>query len=430
MSQPMTFFQRLLNLTHASKEAADLRFVVVTADGLQHLPLEQALQLIGPTATQVVTERVITEVVAENPLVPELLERVAGQQTQLDELSEELADVQVSVLKQLKKLTKVKFHPDESVALGEGALEDGATDRPNVAVGLCAGAGLEGAGNVLVGPYAGSEVDGELIDCTFVGHSAGFGGSEDMSNVTALGAYARATGDNQVALGDYRTNVVTHSGTHRRQDPRDMHEPAPIELGMDFVLSVQPIQYREDFRDAYIDWDSKPFEPDALRPCPEAPTLESSDPDYQGLVIAYRSDKAVWDREERAYAAALTQYQVDLAQWIEDNRLARITADGTHAGLRMHYGFNAGQMQEMCERFGIDPGFIHDHAVNGGEAVKTLTEGDLVAILWKAYQQLHATINSPQFVDQIASALYQRHQALTEATQAQTPVGSDLPAEG
>lgn len=430
MSQPMTFFQRLMTLSETTKDAAQLRFVVVTDEGLRHLSLEQALQLIGTAEPQVVTERVITEVAVENPIIPQLVEQLSQYQEQLETLSEELSEVQVTLLKKLKKLGKEKFVPDESVAVGVGALEDGATDRPNVAVGLCAGAALEGAGNVMVGPYAGAEVDGELLDCTFVGNSAGFGGDTDLTNVTALGAYARATGDDQVALGDFRTNLVTHSAAHRRQDARDMFEPVPSELGMDFVLSVQPIQYREDFRDAYIDWDSKPIEPEVLRPRPEAPTLESSDPEYQGLLVAYRSDKAVWDREEQEHIKALAQYHVDLTQWVDDNRLARIDADGTHVGKRQHFGFNAGQVMDICERFGVDAAFVQDHSVNGGESVKTLSDSGMLAVLWKAYHELHARMSSPQFMDELASALYQRHQTLTQATQAQSPAGSDLPAEG
>jgi len=424
----MSIFQRLLNLTEASDEAADLRFMVVTSAGLQHLSLAQALKLL-PTTEQVVTERIITEPAPENPLIQQLVDQLADYEKRYEAMAEELSEVQTDLLKQLKKLSKKPFVPEESVALGYGALAGGAVDRENVAIGVAAGAELEGAGNVLVGPHAGANVDGQLLDCTFVGHAAGFGGDQDLTNVTALGAYARATGDNQVALGDYNTNLVTHSGSHRRQDARDMFEPAPLELGLDFVLGITPLQYREDFRDAYIDWDSKPVEPDALRPEPQAPQGQPTEEGYQGELIAYRSDKALWDKEKVAYETARVQYYVDLTQWVDDNRLARINADGTHAGTRLHYGFNAHHLIDALERLGVDASFVQDHAINGGESVKTLSTDELVPILWKSLQDMHARFTSPQFLDELASALYQRHQTLNEATQAQTPVGSDLPAE-
>ncbi len=426
MTQPMSIYQRLCQLSEASPEAENLRFLVATEQGLQHLTLKQLLAAVPQPETT--TEPVIVQASSDERL-PQIMALLADHAQQLGSIGEEVSDIQADLIKRLKKADKVPFVPEESVALGLGALEDGAVDRENVAVGIAAGAALEGAGNVMIGPYAGAHVDGQLMDCTFVGHAAGFGGNADLENVTAVGAYARATGDNQVALGDHQSNVVTHSAAHRRQDARDMYQPKPSQLGLDFVLAIQPVEYREDFRDAYIDWDSKPCEPEALRPRPEAPTLESSDPEYQGLLVAYRSDLAIWLKEEAAHAAAVTQYHTDLTQWIDDNRLARINANGEHAGTRTHYGFNAAQVLEMCQRYGIDPAFVQDHAVKGGESVKTIADAELVPILWQAIHDMHRRFNSPEFIDELASALYQRHQTLTEATQAQTPVGSDLPAE-
>lgn len=428
MSTPMSLFQRLLNLVETSAEAAGLHFVVATDEGLRALKLEEILKSVPASITTVVTQEVVREPEPENPLLQQLAQQLKDQQEQMDLLTDEVSDVQSDLLKRLKKASKQPFIPDESVSLGLDALRDGAVDAENVAVGLCAGAELDGQGNTLIGPHAGAECKGVLRDVTAVGYSALAEAQDDLNNVTVLGAYSDATGNNQVNLGNAQTVTYTHASPQRRADVRDMHEPVTSALGLDFVLGIRPLQFRNDFRELYIDWQNKPVEPEALRPEPEAPTLESSDPAYQPLLIAYRSDKAQWDREQTAHVLAVQQFHVDLTQWLEDNKLSRIKPTGEFAGERTHIGFNGAELLELCERFGVNMGFVQDHKVNGGKDVLTMSDGEMVGVLWTAIHDLYRKMTSSEFIDEIASALYQRHKTITEATQAQTPVGSDLPA--
>ncbi|WJJ55129.1 tail fiber domain-containing protein [Xanthomonas phage RTH11] len=429
MSTPMSLFQRLLNLVETSAEAAGLYFVVATDEGLRALKLEEILKSVPAPTSTVITHEVVREPEPENPLLQQLVQQLSEHKEQLDLLSDEISDVQSDLLKRLKKASKEPFVPDESVSLGLDALRDGAVDAENVAVGLCAGAELDGQGNTLIGPHAGTECKGVLRDVTAVGYSALAEAQDDLTNVTALGAYSDATGDNQVILGNAHTTTYSHSAPHRRADVRDMHEPEVNSLGLDFVLGIRPLQYRNDFRELYIDWENKPVEPEVLRPEPQAPTLESDDPAYQPLLIAYRSDKAQWDREHRDYVLAVQQFHVDLTQWLEDNKLSRIKPTGEHVGTRTHVGFNGAELLELCERFGVNMAFVQDHKVNGGKDVLSLSDGEMVGVLWTAIHDLYRKMTSSEFIDEIASALYQRHKTITEATQAQTPVGSDLPAQ-
>lgn len=432
MSQPQPLLALLRRLKETTAGVENMRFFVDTAEGLRLLSLKEALTLIPDRAAVEPHQCTAAEPVFDTSIIQQLVDQLAQHQQRMDDVMEAVADLQmVEFERHVKKKKKDKkpFRPDESVAVGLDALAEGAIDRENVAVGLCAGVKLDGAGNVLVGPYAGFESEGELTDVTAVGFRTLANSTQDFSNVTALGAYAQATGNDQVVLGDHRTNVVTISSPQRRSDTRDMAEVKPLELGLDFVLEVKPIQYLEDPRDAYIDWASKPSEPHPLRPQPEAPELSSDDPEYQPLLVAYRADKAQWDREVLAYEIALGNYHSELGQWIEDNQLARIRADGTHQGVRTHTGFNAGQLLEVTERLGVDLALVQDHSVNGGQSVKTHSDAEMLAILWNAVRQLTHEVRSSDLTDRVASELVHRHTTIAEATQASKPVSPVLSAD-
>lgn len=428
---PVSLLQRLLQLADAKHNADGLRFIVATAEGLRCLRLDEALKLLPEVPEPVAHECAAGTVPDYSDIIKQLTEQLEAHNQRQDDMAEAVSDLQLIEWDTHRTRNKdtEPFKPEESTVLGTDALLGGSIDRENVAVGLCAGIKLEGAGNTIVGPYAAADCDGELMDVTAVGHRALSGTTRDLRNVTALGAYSHATGDDQVVLGNHLTNVHTLNAAHRRSDPRDMFEAKPLELGLDFVLNVTPIQYQTDFRDAYIDWASKPIEPDALRPEPQPPTLTPDQPGYQPLVVAYRADKAMWDKEAAAHVVALEHYHAELGQWIEDNQLVRIRPDGTHRGERLHAGFNAMQITEVLERMGVNSAIVQDHSINGGQSVKTHSDSEMLAILWRAVIQLAQEVRSGETVDRIASALVQRHANIAQVTQASEPVSSVLPAQ-
>ncbi len=423
MKRPQPLLHLLRNLP-AADSYDNLSFIVDTAQGLRHLPLDEALQLLPVPAEVPQAAEVIPApepvACAEHAQLQQVVEQLGSQ---VRDLVEELSDLRPYY----QDDDPVPCQHDEAVALGTDALQGGATDRENVAIGLCAAMGLEGTGNVIVGPYAAEDTHGELTDVTAVGYMAMAGHVSDCVNSTAVGAYSRPTGSHQVVLGDYRTNTYTHSALQRRGDRRDMTEIEPLQLGLDFVLDVAPIQYRQDFRDAYIDWDNKPVEPEAPGPAPEAPVMADSDPQYQPALVAYRSALAMWKREMARYEQDLLTYHSDMAQWIQDNKLSRVKASGEQAGKRVHLGFDAKELLKYCEKKGLDLALAQNHKLAGGESVRTYAPDMLLAILWRSLQQLHSQMHSEQFVDLVASRLLQRHADV--ASQSQAPAGADLPAE-
>lgn len=415
MSRPQPLLHLLCQLQQAPA-LENLQFIVSTDEGLRHLSGERLIHLIPQLPTSSPAQTCDCELRWGH--VDQQLGKVAED---IEIVAEELSDI-------MPYYTDIEpFRPDESVFIGTEALEGGAKDRENIAVGLCAGTQLEGTGNVLVGSYAGADVQGELTDVVAVGHMAMRDHGEDRRNVTALGAYTQATGNDQVVLGDHRTTTYTHSATHRRADRRDMHEPAPLELGLDFVLNAQPLQYRQDFREAYIDWDSKPVEPTGPGPEPQPPEIPDTSPDYQPALVAYRSEHARWVREQAKYENELVIHYAQLTEWFRANRLGALRATGEHAGRRTHFGFDAEQLQKLCEQLGLDAALFHDHSVNGGEDAKSYAPDMLVPILWNAVQQMWTMLHSDQFADTIASRLLQRHSGVAE--QVQAPAGAVFSAQ-
>lgn len=427
MSQPQSLLQNLRRLAETTAGAENLRFFVDTAEGMRLMQLNELIKTYpNPNAITIPPAK---------PLSARALEEMdARLQPVLDALTE-YADRLKAVEDRAGSYQVIDFdmpedfYPDESVALGTDALKDGATDRENVAVGLEAGMELEGTGNTFVGPYAGKRCTGELKDVTAIGFAAMAGTIGDTKNVTALGAYSRHTGKHQVILGDARTNVYSVHAAHRRSDRRDMDTVAPCSLGLDFLMNVTPIEYISDFRDRYVNWDSKPVEPLPLRERPTPPTVDKDLPEHQPLLIAYLADKPAWEKEERQYEADMVQYSLDLREWLETNRLARVVATGKHVGKRTHLGFDSNELIAALGTFSKDMAFVQDHSLKGGEAVKTHSDGELLAVAWQAIRDLHGIVNSPQFIDQIASALHQRHTEITSAAQAPAPAQSDIPAD-
>lgn len=142
-----------------------------------------------------------------------------------------------------------------------------------VAIGHDAGRYATGNFNVLVGAFAmgiksaaagnrntalgyralGNGRDGTM--CTSLGYRAGetlIDGKEATSliNVSCLGAFTAASGNNQVQLGNSDTTVYYYN-LQARSDRRDKADIRPTELGLDFVLGLKPVDYRVNYRERY-----------------------------------------------------------------------------------------------------------------------------------------------------------------------------------
>lgn len=134
--------------------------------------------------------------------------------------------------------------------LGRYALLQNRTGVGHVAVGFAAGSTIQGSsGMTALGYEAGRDSIVGLN--TFVGYAA-CSTNTNYSNCSSLGAFTAVTGSNQVQLGDSSTlTYVYGTGVISRSDARDKTDIQDTTLGLEFINSLRPVDYRWDMREDY-----------------------------------------------------------------------------------------------------------------------------------------------------------------------------------
>lgn len=136
-----------------------------------------------------------------------------------------------------------------NTTVGTAAAENLTTGSRNTAIGTSTMADMTGGGsNTAVGWGAGSS---ELAPnyTTAVGTSA----TPIGGNSTAVGYNAATTAANQVQLGNSATTTHVYGTVQNRSDARDKADVRDTILGLDFIESVRPVDYRWDMREDYED---------------------------------------------------------------------------------------------------------------------------------------------------------------------------------
>ena len=201
-----------------------------------------------------------------------------------------------------------------NTALGDGAL---------LGVGL-----TTHNGNTAAGYNAGNSSVGEYN--TFIGYNAGVN-TPNYSNVTCLGRGALVSGSNQVQLGNSSTTTYVYGTVQNRSDARDKAEVKNTSLGLSFINSLRPVDYKLDMRE-----------------------------DYRK----------------------------------EGQKFSEVVKDGSKVRGRYHHGFIAQEVGRVIKESGIDFGGYQDHKIAGGEDVLSLGYDEFIAPLVKAVQELSAKVNS------------------------------------
>ena len=179
----------------------------------------------------------------------------------------------------------------------------------NVYIGAWAGQYLKDSKfNVCIGVNAGqgsNEAIGVYTGTTIIGYGSGMVSTNlhERSNVTIIGAWADATGNAQVQLGQTGTDV--YGGTYNtRSDERDKANITDLEYDYtSFIMGLRPVNFQWDYRDDYRD--------------PEHPIS-----------------------------------------------LTNITHDGSHVRNRRHNGFIAQEVKALMDSLGFDFAGYQDHSVN------------------------------------------------------------------
>lgn len=246
---------------------------------------------------------------------------------------------------------------DGNTAIGSNALYSNTQGFNNTAIGKLAlyynvGAGspfFTGNNNTAVGVSA-------LYNCTQGEHNTAIGdfalgNITTESNCSAIGYNALTTASHQVQLGNSITTTYVYGTVQNRSDLRDKTEVRDTVLGLDFINSLRPVDYKWDLRDDY--------KPDR----PEEPAETATE-------------------EEKA------QYKILIQQWVEDCKAENITRDGSKKRNRYHHGLIAQEVKSVIDAKGIDFGGYQDHKLAGGQDVLSIGYDELIAPLIKAVQEL------------------------------------------
>jgi hypothetical protein len=232
----------------------------------------------------------------------------------------------------------------DNVTIGYNAGTAITSGGENVCVGTAAGDSItSGQGHTIVGDNAGSALSTANYS-TAVGLEAFLTGN--YTNSLAVGFDAQVTGANYGRIGDTSVDVYAKS-FNNTSDARDKADIQDTNLGLSFIMQLQPRMYRWDFRESYR----------SLKPAADAPKEE-------------------WDA------------------WREVNKLSNLTHDGTHKRSRFHQGLVAQEVKAVIDGMGIDFGGFRDSEVNGGDAQMGLEYIQFIAPLIKAIQELKAEFDA------------------------------------
>ena len=186
----------------------------------------------------------------------------------------------------------------------------------------------------------------------------------DFNNCSYLGYDTRASASNQVQLGNSTTTTFAYGAVQDRSDARDKTDIRDTLLGLDFIKSLRPVDFRWDMRDDYFD--KEEYQEDELR------TRQVLNPDY-----VPESDEPEFIDEE--YTETVTK-----------ERLVAVAKDGSRSRDRFHHGLIAQEVKAAADAQGVDFAGYQDHSINGGLDVLSIGYTEMIAPLIKAVQELSA----------------------------------------
>ena len=187
----------------------------------------------------------------------------------------------------------------------------------------------------------------------------------DLDNCTYLGYDSRATGSNQVQLGNSATTTYAYGAVQDRSDERDKTDVRDTLLGLDFIKSLRPVDFRWDMRDDYFNKETYEVEETRTRQVANAAyTVDGEEPEYI----------------EEEYTETVTK-----------ERLVPTTKDGSRSRKRFHHGLIAQEVKAAADAQGVDFAGYQDHSLDGGLDVLSIGyTPELLAPLIKAVQDLSA----------------------------------------
>ena len=197
---------------------------------------------------------------------------------------------------------------------------------------------------------------------TAIGLNALFSSSV-FNGATGVGAYAEVTAGYQVQLGASFSTTYVYGTVQNRSDLRDKSDVRDTILGLEFIKSLRPVDYKWDMRCDY-----KTAPPVAPKPV----------------------DKNATDKEIEAHKIADKKYSELMAKWLTSVKNENLKNDGSKKRSRYHHGLIAQDVEAVIKKSGVDFGGFQDHKKSGGDDVMSIGYDEFVAPLIKAVQELAA----------------------------------------
>lgn len=198
----------------------------------------------------------------------------------------------------------------------------------NVGVGYQAGQdNTTGNNNTFIGNNAGKSLKTNSTVTAIGSNALNNVSIEGYSNITGIGQNSTVTGENQLQLGNSLTNPYAFNALQLRSDARDKIDIEDTELGLEFINKLRPVQYKQNFREAYIDYDE------------------------EGNVVEIKNDKS-------------------------------------RAGKRKHQGLIAQEVKQVIDELGVDFAGYQNHSINGGKDVHSLGYEEFISPMIKSIQEL------------------------------------------
>lgn len=267
--------------------------------------------------------------------------------------------------------------------------------------------------SVVLGQRAG-EYCGNLGASVLVGKGAGLGALNAFKDYVAIGAYAQPLNSRTVTLGNTKTQTFAARSVATRADARDF-EVQDLSLGLDFVLKLHPKLATMDLREDYIAYADMPYPPEPIAAPPVKPAVDAKHPGAATLWAAYRADLAAWTVANDAYQKALDAWRPAYADWKKANSLTTIVPDGSQKQTHSQSLLLADDVLAAAQQVGSFFTGVENSKLSGGMDVKSLRVEEMVPVLVKAIQELHALLHSDDVVEAVAARLFEKQQAAREA---------------
>jgi len=247
---------------------------------------------------------------------------------------------------------------NDNTAFGRLSLYTNTTGSRNTAIGVNAfGFSATGDFNTALGADA------------LLYNQAG-GASTGYDNTTGIGSDARVSGSNQVQLGNSATTTYVYGTVQNRSDERDKADIRDTELGLDFIASLRPVDFKWDYRDDYF---------------VKGTTTETREEVDESLFFYNEEGQAIsHETGEVLETLPTTTVTVTVPS------ITALEKDGSKKRNRYHHGLIAQEVKSIMDAQGIDFGGYQDHSIAGGLDVLSIGYEELIAPLIKAVQELKA----------------------------------------